>query len=360
MKKNLSELRSEIDRLDRSIVAMINERYTYVRQVGDWKHANSSEIYVPEREKALLEKLETINEGPLKNETLHAIYREIMSGAIALESPVKIAFLGPENTFSHQAALSKFGRSVSYMAKNSIADVFEAVDRAKVDYGVVPIENSTEGAVTYTLDMFNQAEVSICAEINLAAHQNLMARCAKEQVRVIYSHPQALAQCRIYLHNNFPLVPQVEVRSTAEAAKRAALDDHAAAVASGLAADANGLNILDGSIEDNSRNVTRFLVIARQNPKPTGDDKTSIVFALKDKVGALMECLAAFGTQGVNMSMIESRPAKTHQGEYLFFVDFNGHRTDENVLNLIEELKKHCLYVKVLGSFPCGLSIAAD
>ena len=283
-----------------------------------------------------------------------------MSGAIALESPVQIAFLGPENTFSHQAALTKFGRSVNYLAKNSIAEVFEAVDRGKADYGVVPIENSTEGAVTYTLDMFNQAEVSICAEIHLAAHQNLMARCGKDQVRVIYSHPQALAQCRLYLHNNFPLVPQVEVRSTAEAAKRATMDDHAAAVASCLAAEANSLNILDADIEDNPRNVTRFLVIARQYPKVTGEDKTSIVFALKDKIGALKECLTAFGNEGVNMSMIESRPAKTRQGDYLFFVDFNGHREDQNVLNLLEELKQHCLYVKVLGSYPCGLSLAAE
>ncbi len=357
MKKDLSELRTEIDRLDRSIVAMINERYQYVKQVGEWKHANSSEIYVPEREKALLEKLQKINEGPLKNETLCAIYREIMSGAIALESPVSIAFLGPENTFSHQAALSKFGRSVNYDPKNSIADVFEAVDKGKADYGVVPIENSTEGAVTYTLDMFNTSESNICAEIHLPAHQNLMARCAKDNIRVIYSHPQALAQCRVYLHKNFPLVHQAEVRSTAEAAKRAAMDDHAAAVASHLAAEAYGLNIIDGSIEDNPRNVTRFLVIARQTPKPTGDDKTSLFFAVKDKVGALMECLSAFGKHGISMTMIESRPAKTRQGEYFFFVDFSGHHKDENVQNLLDELKTHCVFVRVLGSYPKGLNI---
>lgn len=354
MKKDLSQLRKEIDVLDRQLIGLINQRYELVKGVGQWKEDNSSEIYVPEREKALLEKLEGINEGPLQNTTLRAIYREIMSGALALESPLVIAYLGPENTFTHQVAISKFGRSVNYAPNNSIAQVFEAVEKGKASYGVVPIENSTEGAVTYTLDMFNHTESKICAEMQLPVHHNIMSNFSKDEVRVIYSHPQALAQCRSYLHNNYPSVALVEVRSTAEAARRASVEDHSAAVASELAAEAYSLGILDASIEDNSRNTTRFLVIGKQRPKSTGDDKTSIVFAVKDRVGALNECLSAFGAKEINMTMIESRPAKTKQGEYLFFVDFIGHRDDTAVQEVLAGLKDHCMSVKILGSYPCG------
>ena len=354
MKKDLNQLRKEIDILDRELIGLINQRYELVKGVGQWKEDNSSEIYVPEREKALLEKLEGINQGPLQNTTLRAIYREIMSGALALESPLVIAYLGPENTFTHQVAISKFGRSVNYDPKNSIAQVFEAVEKGKASYGVVPIENSTEGAVTYTLDMFNNTESKICAEMQLPIHHNIMSRTSKDKLKVIYSHPQALAQCRIYLHNHFPAVEQVEVRSTAEAARRASCEEFSAAVASELAAEAYGLDVLESSIEDNSRNTTRFLVIGKQKPKSTGDDKTSIVFAVKDRVGALNECLSAFGAKAINMTMIESRPAKTKQGEYLFFVDFLGHRDDEAVKEVLAGLKDHCMSVKVLGSYPCG------
>ena len=300
---DLSDLRKNIDRIDEEIVSLINERYELVAQVGKWKSKNSHEIYVPEREKALLNRLESLNKGPLPNKTLRAVYREIMSGALALEHPLKIAFLGPENTFSHQAALSKFGNSIAYSVKNSLAEVFDDVAKEKVSYGVVPIENSTEGAVTYTLDLFADSPCKICAELNLEANQFLMSNSEKKDINVIYSHPQAIGQCRQWLHKNLPTVPLVEVRSTAEAARLASMEEGAAAIASALAAEHYELQIIEEKIEDKADNITRFLVIGKQSPKPTGSDKTSIMFCVKDKVGALYECLSSFGKENINMSL---------------------------------------------------------
>lgn len=349
---DLPSLRKHIDGIDEQIVKLINERYELVHEVGKWKNSNAHEIYVPEREKALLERLEGLNEGPLPNNSLRAIYREIMSGALALEYPLAISYLGPENTFSNQAALSKFGRSVRYVPQNSIAEVFESVVKDKVSYGVVPIENSTEGAVTYTLDMFINSPCRICAEINLPAHQNLMSQSPADELHIIYSHPQAIAQCREYLHKNYPTVPVLEVSSTAEAARRASQETGTAAIASKLAADFYELNILEENIEDRANNVTRFLVIGKQLPKPTGDDKTSIMLAIKDKVGALYECLSFFDDEGISLTFIESRPSKNKDGEYLFFVDFKGHSQDEVPAKLLKRLEEVCLNVKVLGSYP--------
>ena len=351
---DLSELRQQIDNIDEQIVSLINRRYELVAEVGKWKNSNSHEIYVPEREKALLERLEGLNNGPLPNSTLRAIYREIMSGALALEYPVAIAFLGPENTFSNQAALSKFGSSVHYEPKNSIAEVFDDVEKGKVSYGVVPIENSTEGAVTYTLDMFVNSNCKICAEINLPAHQFLLSKSDAKDIRVIYSHPQAIAQCRGFLHKKFPLIPLIEVRSTAEAAKLAANEPGSAAIASQLAGDFYKLNVIEEKIEDRMNNITRFLVIGRQDPKATGDDKTSIMFGVKDKVGALYECLSYFDKDNISLTMIESRPSKNKEGEYFFFVDFKGHVNDQLTTNLLKNLQNSCIFVKVLGSYPNG------
>ena len=349
---DLSDLRKEIDRIDENIISLINQRYKHVAAVGKWKDSNAHEIYVPEREKALLQRLEGINKGPLPNNTLRAVYREIMSGALALESAISIAYLGPENTFSNQAALSKFGKSVRYVPKNSIAEVFEDVEKGKVSYGVVPVENSTEGAVTYTLDMFVQSQCTICAEINLPAHQYLLSAGKAEDIRVIYSHPQALAQCRGFLHRNFPTIPLIELKSTAEAARRAASEPGTGAIASLLAAEYYNLNTIEGKVEDKANNITRFLVIGRQNPKSTGDDKTSIMFAVKDKVGVLYECLSFFDAAKISLTLIESRPSKSVDGEYYFFVDFKGHSSDEVSVRLLQKLEEICLFVKVLGSYP--------
>jgi chorismate mutase / prephenate dehydratase len=351
---DLSELRKEIDSIDEQIVTLINRRYELVGEVGKWKNSNSHEIYVPEREKALLKRLAKINKGLLPNVTLRAIYREIMSGALALEHPLTVGYLGPENTFSNQAALSKFGKSVRYVPKNSIAEVFADVEKGKVSYGVVPIENSTEGAVTYTLDMFVSSNCNICAEINLPAHQFLMSQGEAKDISVIYSHPQAIAQCRGFLHKSFPSVPLVEVRSTAEAARRAAAEPGTGAIASELAAEFYKLNVIEGNVEDRSNNVTRFLVISRQEPKQTGDDKTSVMFHVKDKVGALYECLSYFDREKISLTMIESRPSKNKEGEYLFFVDFKGHQKDDVTVSVLENLNNSCIAVKILGSYPSG------
>ncbi|MCH2206997.1 MAG: prephenate dehydratase [Lentisphaerales bacterium] len=351
---DLSELRVQIDAIDEQIVTLINKRYGLVHEVGKWKNSNSHEIYVPEREKALLERLGKLNKGPLPNITLRAIYREIMSGALALEYPLAIAYLGPENTFTYQAAVSKFGKSVKYTPKNSIAEVFEDVEKGVVPYGVVPIENSTEGAVTYTLDMFANSNCSICAEINLPIHHFLMSQGTAEDIEVIYSHPQGIAQCRAFLHKNYPLIRLVEVRSTAEAAKRAASEEGAAAIASEMAAETYQLNVLDKNIEDRSNNNTRFFIISKQQPKVTGDDKTSLMFIVKDKVGALYECLSYFDKEAISLTMIESRPSKNKEGEYLFFVDFHGHSKDEVTEKVLGDLKESCIFVKILGSYPSG------
>ena len=270
----LSELRENIDRIDSQIVSLINERYEYVKGVGEWKTDRSSAIYVPEREKALLQKLELLNtEGLLENKTLRAIYREIMSGALALEHPLKIGYLGPEATFTQQAALGKFGRSVNYQPCSNIAEVFTEVEMNRINYGCVPIENSTEGAVNYTLDRFIDSNVKICAEINMSIHQNLLANCKTSEIKRIYSHPQALGQCRNWLQKRYPGVDLIEVSSTTKAAKIASIEDNTAAIASSLAAETYSLQLLEDNIEDNCDNTTRFLIIGKQEPLPTGDDK---------------------------------------------------------------------------------------
>jgi len=351
---DIGNLRNEIDEVDQNIVSLINRRYELVRDIGQLKNKQGLNIYVPEREKALITRLEKLNKGLMTDNTLRAIYREIMSGAMALEKPLTIAFLGPEHTFSHQAAMAKFGRSVSYHPKNSIAEIFDDVEKDKVHYGVVPIENSTEGAVIYTLDMFAGSTTFICSEINLEAHQYLMGRSDLYKSKVIYSHPQAIGQCRLWLHEHLPAVPLVEVRSTAEAARRAAVEEGTAAIASLLAAEQYKLPILESRIEDKAGNITRFLVIGKQQPKSTTADKTSLMFGVKDKVGALYDCLSYFGKFDVNMSMIESRPSRDQNWEYSFFVDCLGHQEDENIVLVLKALMESCVFVRVLGSYPAS------
>lgn len=354
----LSELRENIDRIDSQIVSLINERYEYVKGVGEWKTDRSSAIYVPEREKALLQKLELLNtEGLLENKTLRAIYREIMSGALALEHPLKIGYLGPEATFTQQAALGKFGRSVNYQPCSNIAEVFTEVEMNRINYGCVPIENSTEGAVNYTLDRFIDSNVKICAEINMSIHQNLLANCKTSEIKRIYSHPQALGQCRNWLQKRYPGVDLIEVSSTTKAAKIASIEDNTAAIASSLAAETYSLQLLEDNIEDNCDNTTRFLIIGKQEPLPTGDDKTSICFAITDRTGALYDCLLPFKNSDVTLTMIESRPSKQKNWQYCFFVDILGHQNDEKITKAIGELEKMCQFVKVLGSYPRSTAV---
>ena len=354
---DLQDLRVRIDAIDRQIVHLLNERYEVVKKVGEWKRERGQPLYVPEREKALLEKLESINEGPMPDSTLRAVYREIMSGALRLESPLKVAFFGPEATFTHLAAKLKFGHAIDYIPKPGIGDVFHDVEAGRSNYGCVPVENSTEGVVNHTLDMLVDSPLKICAEINMRVEQCLLARCDKSQIRVIYSHAQSLGQCRQWLTENLPEADQVAVSSNARAAELAAREDGAAAIGSELAAEVYKLKLLERGIQDNPNNTTRFLIVGKQEVKPSGEDKTSICFAIKDRVGALYDCLLPFKRAGVTLLMIESRPSKRRNWEYFFFVDMLGHISDPKIAGAIEELNKLAHSLKILGSYPCALPL---
>ncbi len=348
----LNKLRDSIDSIDREIVKLINERYKLVMEVGKWKKDRDHAFYVPEREKALLERLEKINDGPLKDETLRAIYREIMSGALALEHPMSVAYLGPQATFTHLAALGKFGHSVDYVPKSTIADIFKDVETARVDYGCVPVENSTEGAVNYTLDMFLDSTVKICAEINMRIHHHLVGNCPLSKVKKLYSHGMVFGQCRSWLQEHLPSVEIVTTASTTRAAELAKEEPGTAAISSKLAAELYKVDIIAENIEEHAGNTTRFLVISRQEPQPTGDDKTSICFAIKDRIGALYDCLLPFKDTGITLTMIESRPSKRRNWEYFFFLDFLGHRNDERSIETLDKLEEMCQSLRILGSYP--------
>ncbi len=321
-------------------------------KIGRLKAKSKKNIYSPDRERVIYDRIEKVNKGPLSNETLKSIYREIMSGSLALEKSIVIAYLGPPATFTHIAALKKFGSSVGYLPVNSITEIFTEVERTRADYGVVPIENSIEGAVNHTLDMFMESDLKICSEISLEVSHNLLANCRIGQIKKVYSNPQVFGQCRMWLEANLPNCELVEVSSTTKAAELAVKEKGAAAIASNLAADCYGLNILARSIEDSAHNVTRFLVIGSAEGEPTKRDKTSITFSVKDRIGALHDMLVPFKKYKINLTKIESRPSKKKVWEYYFFVDMVGHYKDENVKKALAELGRGCTYLKILGSYP--------
>ena len=351
---DLEDLRKKIDEVDSRIVALLNERYATVQEIGKFKRNNMKAIYVPEREKLVFDKVAAMNKGPMNPQTLRAIYREIMSGALALEHSMTVAYLGPEGTFSHIAAVTKFGHSVAYLAQNTIDDIFNAVANGLADYGCVPIENSSEGAVNLTLDVFAQTKTQICSEINLRVHQSLLAKCELSEVRTVYSHAQSLAQCRTWIRENLPDAEIHECVSNAKAAAIAAHEPCAAAVANVFNSEIYGLKVLSENIEDNPHNTTRFLVIGSQIPKRTGCDKTSICFALKDRVGVLFDALLPFKEENITLSMIESRPSKLQNWEYYFFIDLLGHQEDENVARALNKLRPMTQAMRILGSYPRG------
>lgn len=349
----LAKERLRIDGLDARIVAMLSRRARSVREIGRIKNQSAADVYVPAREKAVLDHVRALNKGPLDDAALMAIYREIMSASLALERRTRVAFFGPEATFTHQAARKRFGSSVEYIAAETIEDVFDAVLREQADQGVVPIENSTEGAVTYTLDEFADKPVRICAEVYLEVSHNLMSAGPRSRVRVIYSHPQVFGQCRRWLQREMPGCDLVPVTSTARAAEMAAREKRGtAAIASRLAADIHSLRLLASDIQDLSGNMTRFLVLGRRCGRPTGDDKTSLLFSVRHEAGALYRALAALKEQGLNMTKIESRPNKRKAWEYYFFVDFVGHAEEPRVRRALEKLGRHCAMLTVLGSYP--------
>jgi len=358
--KSLTEIRKEIDTLDGELIRLLNARADCVHEVGNFKRSNGIEIYAPEREEALLRSLVKKGKGGrLPAIAIRAIYREIMSASLALEKDLVIAYLGPEATWSHQAARSKFGASVKYAAQTNISDVFDQVSRGRADYGVVPIENSTEGAVNHTLDVFMDSELKICAQIMLRIENNLAARIPRDAIRRIYSHPQVFGQCRQWLRVNLPAVELIEVSSTTRAAELAGASDDAAAVVGRMAAEVYGLEILDAAIQDTATNTTRFLVIGHSTCPATGDDKTSVMFSVRDSVGALFSALEPFKAFQINLSKIESRPSKRKAWEYFFFVDLHGHCEDVKMLEALDELRKHCTFVKILGSYPNAASLAS-
>ncbi len=352
---SIDKLRGNIDRVDREIVKLLNERYKSVAEIGKLKQAGNSPVYVPEREKRVFEMVCAINAelgGSVKPEVLTAIYREIMSGAINLESPVKVSFLGPRGTFSHEAALQRFGHSVQLIEAPSIAVAFSDVETGRADYACVPVENSTEGAVSYTLDTLVNSSVQICAEMNVAIHHNLLARCGKDKIRRIYSHEQIFGQCRNYLASNFHNVEQVIVSSSSRAAQKAADEPNAGVLAGLVAAEVFSLHILDRNVEDFAHNTTRFFIISRQQSQPTGEDKTSVCFAIQDRIGALHDVLEPFKRRNIMMTMIESRPMKNGTWEYCFFVDVLGHRDEPEIKACFEDMAANCSMFKILGSYP--------
>ncbi|HJU05954.1 MAG TPA: prephenate dehydratase, partial [Nitrospiraceae bacterium] len=310
-------------------------------------------LHTPRREAEIVDRLMSQNPGPFPNEAIRSVYREIMSASLSLEGPQRVAYLGPRATFTHLACIQKFGNSAQYLAVNSIKDVFNEVERGRANFGVVPIENSTEGVVNHTLDMFIDSNLLIYGEVLQEVSHHLLSKTGRlEDVTKIHSHPHAIAQCRLWLETNLPHVPVSEVPSTARAAELCADDPSTAAIASELAGQLYGLKVLKTRIEDNINNYTRFLVLSQKPPERTGKDKTSIMLSVKDKVGALYDLLRPFASHGINMTKIESRPSRRKAWEYIFFVDVEGHVEEERVKKAVEEIKGRCLFLKILGSYP--------
>ena len=351
---SLDDLRQQIDAVDRQLLDLLSQRADLVHEVGVHKKKEGLQIYAPEREESLLRKLVAMNEGRLPEKSIRAIYREIMSAALALEEDLNIAYLGPEGTWTHQAAIQKFGHSVNYTPLPSFAEVFDQVARRRADYGVVPIENSTEGAVSHTLDLFVDSPLRICAQILLRIENSLLSAIPRGEIKTLYSHPQVFGQCKNWILRSFPQADLVEVSSTTKAAQiaREKAAEGAAALGGALAAELAGLEILESAIQDRATNTTRFLVISEKTCPPTGHDRTSLLFAVSDRPGSLVNALQAFDALHINMSKIESRPSKQKDWEYIFYVDLAGHCEDAPVAGALEELQRHCSLVKLLGSYP--------
>src|SRR5882724_3085760 len=349
---NIPEHRKLIDKLDAQIVKLLNERTRQVMAIGEIKLKAGEEIYAPHREGAVLHRICRQNQGPMTDESLRAIYREVMSSALSLQKSMTVAYLGPEATFTHQAAIRRFGSSLHYSTQKTITDVFAEVSKNRADYGVVPIENSTEGVVTHTLDMFVDSDLKIVAQIVLPVQHCLLSNSRRSQIKKLFAHPQSLGQCRGWVQNNLPRAEIIETSSNARSAEFAAREKDTAAIAGILAAEKYALRVLEHDIQDNAANATRFLVLGRQCSPPTSKDRTSLMFSIIDEVGALYRALAPFRRYRINMTKIESRPSKRKAWEYFFFVDCDGHLTEKKVAKALKLLGEHCSYVKVLGSYP--------
>lgn len=349
---DLSEHRKEIDEIDRELVRLLDRRARIARDVGRVKETAGQAVFDPGRHRAVIERAVAMSDGSFPAEGLRLVMREILSVSLALQKQLRAAYLGPEGTFAHQAAVIEFGTSVDFEPCEGIPDIFRAVSQGRTDYGIVPIENSTGGMVHASLDALVDCESSICHEIYLPIQHSLIGNVPLQDVKRIYSHPQTFFQCHLWLQEHLPKVELIELSSTVAGIKRAKEEPHAAAIGSHLAAIQYGLQVIVQGIEDNPDNTTRFLVIAKNDAPPTGDDKTSIMFYIKDRPGALFDLLQPFATRGINLCKIESRPTKKRAWDYIFFVDLLGHRKDEPVGAALKELEGSCQWLRLLGSYP--------
>lgn len=349
---SLKAYRNQIDSLDEKIVALLNRRADISLAIGRQKIKESREIYSPGREKEVLERVTRLSQGRLPPEAVMAIYREIMSASLALEKRLTVAALGNSGAYSFEAAQRIFGQQTSYLSCISIPEVFQSVESGDANYGVVPVENSTEGAVTWTIDLLVDSELKICRQELMEINHALLSNVSQNKIKKIYSNWQVFEQCRYWLARNLPQAKQVVVASTTEAAAMAAKEKNAGAIASVKAGENNGLKVVSAGIHDLAHNTTRFLVIGPEDAAPTGKDRTSIVFSIKDRVGALYKMLEPFYRAHINLTKIESRPSKKKAWDYYFFVDFEGHEQDPKVRRALERLEDMCKYLKVLGSYP--------
>jgi chorismate mutase/prephenate dehydratase len=349
---DLESLRKQIDVLDDQLIRTLSERARVVVEVGRTKRGDGTPIYAPDREKRVLERVLGCNDGPLSDRTIEAIYRELMSGSFSLELPLRIGYLGPPGSFSHGAAVQYFGSSVDLAELGEIEHVFEEVAAKRAHYGLVPYENSIGGSVIDTLDSFRDYDVTVYAEALVEVNQSLLANCPPDEIKRIYSKPEAFSQCRHWLTNHFPGIDLVPRASTSRAVRDAGSEKGSAAVGSPFAGELYGVNLLFERIADKPNNITRFLVLAREGALPTGEDKTSLMFTTTDKPGALVDVLTEFRSAGVNLSHIDKRPSGRENWEYTFFVDAEGHLEDDAVSAAIEAARSHCVSLQVLGSYP--------
>jgi chorismate mutase/prephenate dehydratase len=347
----LRALRQKIDELDEELVALLNRRASLSVEVGRVKGGAATEIYQPDREAQVHTHVAAVNTGPLSSAALRAIYGEILSASRSIQRGTRVGYLGPAGTFTHEAALRRFGSSAVLVPCATIEDVFRETQKGNVDYGVVGVENSTAGAVTSTLDVFLDSTVQICAEVELPISHHLLSRGTIGQIRRVYSHPQGLAQCRRWLGEHLPHAEQIETASTVLAAQLSKSPD-TAAIGPEAAARLYGLTVIAPRIEDAATNVTRFLVIGPTRGPRTGRDKTAVVFSVKNRPGALRDALEAFARRGIDLTRIESRPSRRQLWEYVFFADMAGHPEDEAVAAALAELDRGASFVKVLGAWP--------
>lgn len=350
--QKLTTLRSRLDELDDRLVELVNDRARLAQSIGEVKASAGLRVYAPDREKMVLQRVCTKNQGPISDEALRSVYRELMSASLALERSPRIAILGPPGSYSHQAARRRFGTSVEFEMVSSITSVFDEVEKGHVEYGLAPVENSIIGGVNETHDALVTRAITVCGEVNLAVHHHLLSRGPQEAVERVYSKPEVFAQCQRWLTETGLIHKTVSVSSTSAAAERAAKEQGTGAIAGDLAAELFNLQRIAENVEDERGNTTRFLVIGTTNLKPTGEDKTSVVFSVGHKPGQLSDILALFGAADINMTRIESKPDRRKRWSYYFFVDFEGHADSPEIANALNQAADHCSFWKVLGSYP--------